>query len=151
KTGDTLSGDLTMGGNRVRGLANGVLPTDAATVAQLVAGVTDHSALSDRTGGEPRTQYQQESERSAINGYAGLGLDGRVAAAQAPIRTVYATGGAEAVSAGDVGAVAKAGDTLTGDLAMGGNRVRDLADGVLPGDAATVGQLVPGVTDHSAL
>jgi hypothetical protein len=47
--------------------------------ADVDAGIAAHVAASD-----PHTQYQRESEKGAANGYAGLGSDGKVPAAQLP-------------------------------------------------------------------
>jgi len=51
----------------------------AATVAAPAAAVAAHVALAD-----PHTQYQRESERDAVNGYAGLDGLGDIAASAIP-------------------------------------------------------------------
>ncbi|MHB1131649.1 MAG: galactose-binding domain-containing protein [Chloroflexota bacterium] len=51
----------------------------AGRPAWVASPVTAHVAASD-----PHAQYQQESEKGAANGYAGLGADGKVPSAQLP-------------------------------------------------------------------
>ncbi len=92
--------------------------------------------------GTPVTQtVERQARRNQYNGYAGLDGGGRVADAQAPAKAAYIPGGSQTITPGDIGAVAKGGDGMTGDLGMGGNRVTGLADGVGPSDAATYGQV----------
>ena len=74
KAGDTMSGDLAMGGQKITGLANGVAAQDAATVAQL--GSVDaptHDGLADGSPGvgqawanKHHTRYTDSEAVSAV-------------------------------------------------------------------------------------
>ncbi len=129
----------------------------------------DHGALLNLTTGDPHTQYQTRAEKDANGGYCSLDGGGRVGATHAPAKSVYATGGNQALAPGDIGAepaistlpiakggtnastasaalaslgaVAKAGDSMTGDLNLGNHRVTNLADAAASGDAVTLNQL----------
>lgn len=129
----------------------------------------DHASLRRLTEGDPHTQYQTRAEKDANGGYCSLDGGGRVGATHAPAKSVYATGGNQALAPGDIGAepaistlpiakggtnastasaalaslgaVAKAGDSMTGDLNLGNHRVTNLADAAASGDAVTLNQL----------
>ena len=64
----------------------------------------------------------------------------RAVAAEAAIRGEFATAD-EALQIGVDSKVSKSGDSMTGNLAMGGNKVSGLADGVDSADAVNKGQL----------
>ena len=64
----------------------------------------------------------------------------RAVAAEAAIRGEFATAD-EALQTDVDSKVSKSGDSMTGDLAMGGNKVSGLADGVADADAVNKGQL----------
>lgn len=120
-------------------------------------------------GGAQTETVERQARRDTANGYAGLDGGGRVADIHAPAKTAY-TSGSQALSPGDIGAepaisalpvskggtgattsggalanlgaVAKGGDTMAGDIAMAGHKVTGLPTGTDSGDAATYGQLV---------
>ena len=54
--------------------------------------------------GDLHPEYQEEAEKGAANGYAGLDGAGRVPDGQAPDKAVYSTGGGQALAPGDIGA-----------------------------------------------
>lgn len=56
---------------------------------EVVPGIVDHNSLNNLTVGDPHTQYQQESEKGAVNGYASLDADTKVPLAQAPVKAVF--------------------------------------------------------------
>ncbi|MFZ5480487.1 MAG: DUF2793 domain-containing protein [Myxococcota bacterium] len=59
--------------------------------------------------GSPALQVvERRSRRNQANGYAGLDGVGRLAAAQAPVKATYSTGGDQALAPADIGAVAPA-------------------------------------------
>lgn len=132
--------------------------------------VDDTDLLYRDGAGTPSTQTVERTSRmNTAGGYPQLNSGGRVQAAQAPAKAVYSTSGDQALAPSDIGAepaittlevarggtgatsaptaltslgaVAKAGDTMSGDLAMGGHKVTGLASGTASGDAATYGQL----------
>lgn len=132
--------------------------------------VNGHDILFQDAGGTPTTQTVERTSRmNTAGGYPQLDGSGRVQAAQAAPKSVYSTSGDQALAATDIGAeptittlpvakggtgattapdaltslgaVAKAGDTLSGDLAMAGHKVTGLASGTASGDAATYGQV----------
>lgn len=73
--------------------------------------------------GSPATEIvERQARRNQPNGYPGLDGAGRVAAAQAPPKSVYAAGGDQALGPGDVGAVAASRSVATAaGLAGGGD------------------------------
>ncbi|MFZ5479065.1 MAG: DUF2793 domain-containing protein [Myxococcota bacterium] len=73
--------------------------------------------------GTPATQVvERVARRNQPNGYAGVDGTGRVAAAQAPVKATYATGGDQALAPADIGAVAPTRAVTTGaGLAGGGD------------------------------
>lgn len=125
----------------------------------------------NNNGGSGQTETVERLAMKDQNyGYAGLDSIGRIPAAHAPAKATYSTGGgSEALVPADIGAepaitslavakggtgattaagaranlgaLATAGDTMSGDLAMGGHKVTGLASGTATGDAATYGQL----------
>jgi hypothetical protein len=54
--------------------------------------------------GDLHTEYQREAEKGAANGYAGLDGSSQVPAGNAPAKSVYASGGAQALIPSDIGA-----------------------------------------------
>lgn len=70
--------------------------------------------------GTPATEVAERlSRRNAANGYAGLGSDSRVDAAQAPAKAVYVTGGGQAIVPADIGAVGT-GRTVSAGIGLAG-------------------------------
>jgi hypothetical protein len=57
---------------------------DAGDVGADPAGAASSAVTAHVGATDPHTQYQKESEKGAANGYAGLGSDGKVPAAQLP-------------------------------------------------------------------
>ena len=55
-------------------------------------GAFNHALLDNLTAGDPHTQYQKESERNALNGYAGLDGAARIVAAQEYAPVLVAVG-----------------------------------------------------------
>ncbi len=130
---------------------------------------TDLKYQNNNGGGGQIESVERVAMKDQTGGYAGLNGSGRVADAHAPAKSAY-TSGSQAIAPGDIGAepaittlpvskggtgatsgagaltnlgaVAKAGDTLSGDLAMAGHRVTGLATGAASADAATYGQLI---------
>lgn len=71
--------------------------------------------------GTPATEFvERQARRNQANGYAGLDGGGRVAATQAPAKSVYSTGGDQALAPADVGAVAPSRSVGTGQGLAGG-------------------------------
>lgn len=66
-------------------LEDGDIPAGMARDSEVTGAVSAHEAA-----GDPHTGYQRESEKAQPNGYASLGADGKVPAAQLP-----ASGGAD--------------------------------------------------------
>jgi hypothetical protein len=77
--------------------------------------------------GSPATEFvERQVRRNQANGYAGLDSGGRVASAQAPPKSVYASGGGQALAPADIGAVATGRAVATGTgLAGGGDLTAD--------------------------
>lgn len=71
--------------------------------------------------GSPTTQIlERTANRNVNNGYAGLGADGRIGASQAPVKATYAAGGNQALTPGDIGAVAPTRSVAPGAGLTGG-------------------------------
>lgn len=71
--------------------------------------------------GSPTTELvERQARRNAANGYAGLDGGGRVGPAQAPAKATYATGGDQALSPADIGAVPSGRTVATGTGLSGG-------------------------------
>lgn len=86
----------------------------------------DHAALLNLGAGDPHVQYQLRSQRNTNNGYAGLDGGGRLGPAQAPPKSVYATGGDQPLLPSDIGAVASSRTVGTGaGLSGGGSLTQD--------------------------
>ena len=110
KAGDTMSGNLAMGGNKVTGLATPTATGDAATKGYVDTSI---SALLDSAPGALDTLNELA---------AALGDDPNFATT---VTNEIAT------------KVSKAGDTMSGALAMGGNKVTNLGAPTSDNDAAT--------------
>lgn len=101
--------------------------------------------------GSPATEVAERvSRRNAANGYAGVGGDSRVDAAQAPAKAVYATGGGQALTPADIGAVAPSravasGVGLAGGGALSADRTLSIATfaGFLSKDVDPASQTYP--------
>lgn len=87
----------------------------AESEALAAAAMDAHVGLAD-----PHAQYQLESEKGGVSGYAGLGADGRLPAGQSPLKSVYATGGNQALAPADIGAVVSTRQVATGKGLTGG-------------------------------
>lgn len=71
--------------------------------------------------GTPATEsLERQGRRNQVDGYAGLDGSGRVGASQAPPKSVYATGGGQALVPADIGAVAP-GRTITAGRGLSGS------------------------------
>ena len=110
KAGDTMSGNLAMGGNKVTGLATPTATGDAATKGYVDTSISN---LLDSAPGALDTLNELA---------AALGDDPNFATT---VTNEIAT------------KVSKAGDTMSGNLAMGGNKVTGLGAPTLSADAAT--------------
>ncbi len=80
----------------------------------------DHASLLNLGTGNPHPQYQLGNAKGATDGYAGLDGTGRVPGTQAPPKSVYATGGNQAMVPGDIGAPPSARAVATGPGLGGG-------------------------------
>ena len=71
KSGDTMSGDLAMGGNKVSGLANGVDSADAVNKGQLQAAIDsltlDNYSTDDLVEGDDNLYFTTERAEDAIS------------------------------------------------------------------------------------
>jgi hypothetical protein len=110
KAGDTMSGNLAMGGNKVTGLATPTATGDAATKGYVDTSISN---LLDSAPGALDTLNELA---------AALGDDPNFATT---VTNEIAT------------KVSKAGDTMTGALAMGGNKITNLGAPTSSADAAT--------------
>jgi hypothetical protein len=118
-TGDTMTGDLSMGGNKVTNIGNPVAAQDAATKAY----VDTADALKVNKSGDTM------SGPLAMGTNKVTGLGNPTAAQDATTKTY--------VDSADALKVNKAGDTLSGNLAMGGNKVTGSADPTSAQDLST--------------
>ena len=78
------------------------------------------------------------ANKGAASGYAGLDGSSRVAAANAPAKAVYVTGGGQAITPAEIDAIAENGSNpFTGDQSMGGFKLTSLGTPTASTDAAT--------------
>ena len=154
KAGDTMSGDLAMGLNKITGLGNGTADGDAVNFKQLSAklnkdgdtmsgnlamGSNKITGLANGTAtGDAVNKGQLDAVEAAIPaaGSVAPSMDGVGAAG---VSAAYAR--ADHVHPHDTTKLDKAGDTMGGDLAMGSNKITGLADGVDNSDAVNKSQL----------
>jgi len=115
KSGDTMSGALNMGSNKVTFVSNGSVTGDAVNFGQL-------SGKFDKAGGSI----------SGNTDFGGNQITGITGAAT----------GSGAVNLNQLnGKVAKSGDTMSGILNMGSNKIQGLASGATAADAVNKGQM----------
>ena len=72
-------GELELNGSQIKNIGDGTLAQDAAAFGQIGSAIATHVGLPD-----PHTQYQKESEKDAVNGYAGLDAGGLINPSQLP-------------------------------------------------------------------
>lgn len=133
KAGDTLSGSLVMGSNKIAGLADGTDAADAVNKSQLDPVSTAALAALPKSGGTMSGPIAMGS--SKITGLAN------------------GTSSADAVNVSQLNTKLNlSGGTMTGNIAMGGNKLTGLGTPTSSGDAATKsyvdtlrGQIVGGV------
>lgn len=155
-SGGTMAGALAMGGNKITGLSDGVNAQDAVTKSQLDAAAL--GALKPK--GSIAFANLPALSVSNINNVYNITdaftttadfVEGAGKAYPAGTNVAIINVGTDAIPtykydiySGFVDLspyLLKSGDTMTGNLAMGSNRITGLADGVNDGDAANVGQL----------
>jgi hypothetical protein len=119
KSGDSMSGALAMGTNKITGLGNPTNAQDATTKTYVDAA----DALKVNKAGDTM------SGNLAMAGNIVTGLGTPTSATDAATKSY--------VDAADALKVNKSGDTMTGQLAMSGNRVINVGDPVNLQDAAT--------------
>lgn len=133
--GGTMSGAIAMGTNKITGLGNGTASTDAAAFGQIPTALPPNgSASGDLTG-----SYPGPTLATAYSGSSPVG-----SATTVPVLTIDTKGRITATSTAtpsDTTRVAKAGDTMSGALAMGANKITGLANGTASTDAAAFGQI----------
>jgi fructose-specific component phosphotransferase system IIB-like protein len=141
KAGDSMTGDLTMGGNKVTGLGAATANGQAVRYEQLILKadttyVNAQDALRVLKAGDTMTG------NLAMGGNKVTGLDAATANGQA-VRYEQLTLKADTtyVDAQDALRVLKAGDTMSGNLAMGGFKVTGLAAASANGEAVRYEQL----------
>ena len=134
-SGGTMSGAIAMGTNKITGLGNGSAAQDAAAFGQIPTALPPNgSASGDLTGTYPGP--------TLATAYAGSSPVGSATAI--PVLTIDTKGRITATSTAtpsDTTRVAKAGDTMSGALAMGANKITGLANGTASTDAAAFGQI----------
>lgn len=166
KSGDTMGGDLAMGSNKITGLASGTENGDAVNKSQLdavSAAIPAASATAPKMDGTASagtattwakgdhvhpTDTSRQAKITASGLLKGDGLGGVTAAVPETDYGTYSkpsTGIPESdlaqavkdkLTAADA-ALPKAGGTMTGNIAMGGNKVTGLGTPSADADAAT--------------
>jgi hypothetical protein len=118
------------------------LDSDLTAIAALTPSNDD--LLQRKTGAwTNRTPAQVKVDLVLVKGDVGLGNVDNTSDVNKPVSTAQA--------AADALRVAKTGDTMTGPLAMGSNKITGLSNGTNPGDAINYGQLVAAGFGYTAV
>ena len=149
KAGDTMSGNLAMGSNKITGLANGTANADAVNFGQLderlpKAGGTMSGAIA--MGSNKITGLANgENDGDAVNKGQLDAVEDAIPAASNAVGTAAGTAAAgtsndyaraDHVHPHDADKLDVAGGTMSGNIAMGNNKVTGLAAPTADGDAA---------------
>lgn len=149
KAGDTMSGNLAMGSNKITGLANGTANADAVNFGQLderlpKAGGTMSGAIAmgsnkitgladGENDGDAVNKGQLDAVEDAIPAASNAAA---AAAGTAAAGTSNDYARADHVHPHDADKLDVAGGTMSGNIAMGNNKVTGLAAPTADGDAA---------------
>lgn len=115
-TGGTMSGPIAMGNNKITGLSDGTVATDAAAFGQIPVA---------------------SSTTPEMDGTASAGTG-----------TTWAR--ADHVHPSDTSKLSLSGGTMTGNIAMSGNKVTGLGTATADGDAVTLAQMNEAINQASA-
>lgn len=154
KAGDSMSGVLTMGSNKISNLADGTVAADAATYGQVLL----RSGANAATGSLPMGSNKITGLAAATTAGDALRWEQVLASsttlisglfsATNPVINGTASPGASAqparsdhVHPTDTTRLATAGGTMSGAIAMGSNKITGLANGTASADAVNKGQL----------
>jgi hypothetical protein len=137
KAGDTMTGVLNMSSNKVTNLSSGTVASDAINFGQLSSlesALNASIALKfDKAGGTITGAVAMSSFKITGLGTGTAGTDA--------INLDQLTSAQTALNNSIALKVSKAGDTMTGALAMSNNKVTGLANGTVTADAVNFGQL----------
>ena len=121
----SFESDIEMNTNFIHGLADGLLPQDAATVNQ-ITGIAGFLKI-DGTNAMTATMDVGTNQISNV-------VDGTLAQDAVTVNQLTTAGGAFLKLDGST--------TMGGDIAVGANQITGLADGTLATDGATYGQTI---------
>lgn len=139
KAGDSMTGALAMGTNKITGLADGTLTADAVNFGQLS---TQNTNLTNSIN----TKVSKAGD--TMSGALNMGGTNKIVSlANGTVSTDAATYGQ--VTAVDTAKVNRAGDTMSGALAMSNNKITGLANGTVAADAVNYGQLQAAISSAS--
>ncbi len=164
KAGDSMTGALDMGGTKITGLANGSASSDALAYGQVLASgttlitglfsatnpVMNGTAAVGSSAQPSRSDHVHPSDTAKVSRDGSLAMTGALAMGGYKITgagvatndyDVVVKGQLDAVSAVASAALPKAGGTMSGNIAMGGNYILNIGTSGAANDAATVGQV----------
>lgn len=158
QSGDTMSGILSMGGNKITNLGTPSNTTDAATkqyVDNAVSGLTPTESYLPLSGGTMTGILNMGSHR--ITNVSTPTSNNDAATKNYVDTKVSSITPGISQSTADSRYVRRSGGTMTGTLDMSSNRIVDVGDPISSSDAATknyvdleIGSIVPGISQSAA-
>ena len=129
----TMAGAIKMGSNKITGVANGTVATDAAAFGQISSAVASYLPLAGGT----------------MSGAIAMGASKITGIANGTAATDVAAFGQIATALSPY--LLKSGGTMTGAIAMGASKITGIANGTVATDAAAFGQISSAIGSYLPL